>query len=464
MKKLILCLILTFVSTGASADIIKLKSGRVIQGNIAQITDIYVRLEYEYGQIEREFLIENIADIEQEMDSRISRLAVMNIKLRSERISNSRIKKAAMDMAAFLVENAVKSSELKSLDKVPDEVKTAVIAQANILIEEAVKGTKIQSVKKAAEEKAVDVIEEAVKSTNVQPFKEMPSSVKTAAEEKATVVLEEAVKSVKLGEASSGIKTAANDLAVSLVENALNAESLAEASSSLKSAAQKIASVLIAEAVKNAEIQADKRSALELKRAKEGGAIASSNVPESVIYVLSLKDQILLGSIILLLGLLLLEKIKQRKREGFVIHAKETEKESEETQPVEIKKVEPEKYETVELDWSEKDRRKHDRIEGIFPILISLPLKKLKPVYGEIQNLSLGGSYVICNERRLLKPGKICKFKIALKKDDAKCNVEGRAIVVRTILKRALGLRFFDIDRAGLLNLKQCFESITQPV
>ena len=79
MKKIILLLLLIFTCQPALADLILLKDGRIIEGKVIQVRSSYIRIQSDYDQPFREFLIENIANIEKSTTDEVSQLAIRNI-------------------------------------------------------------------------------------------------------------------------------------------------------------------------------------------------------------------------------------------------------------------------------------------------------------------------------------------------------------------------------------------------
>jgi len=205
MKKILFTIILVLVCQAAYADLILLKNGTVVEGKIIQVRGIFVRILDNYDSPFKEFLIEDIINIEQSSPDEVSQLTIRNIHQRAiNRASSRRIQEAVDKRATELLEEAIQSSEVTSLDKASDKVKKGAQKKASAIIEEAILSVETPLLseisaesKIIAEEKAGSVIEQAVKIVEVFPLQKAPDGVQIAAKKAASVLIGEAVMDAK---------------------------------------------------------------------------------------------------------------------------------------------------------------------------------------------------------------------------------------------------------------------------
>lgn len=403
MKKTFLFFTFFLICQTAQADIILLKNGETVEGKVTQVRGIFIRVQPDYGRPFREFLIENVAHIEQTNPDEVSHLAIRNIHQRAiNKARDQSFQDAANKTAAALIERAIQNSENLPLNGISDKVKAVAEERASALIGEAVKrveppelidsSTEIKSI---AQEKASGVIEQAVKDVEVLPLQEAPEGVQTAAKKAATVLIKGAVIDAEtqtqrqLGSRGNSIVT------WPVTINFSNWESLF---SGLK---------------------------------------------------LTVKDVIIGGLLILVLFLFFRENVKdsgsglETKKDGaFASTLKELDKELEEFD----KELTQKKPSQQEAAWREK--RKYTRVKREFPI--SLVLDKVKSISAVVKNVSLGGAYAICDDIELLKLGDRCQFNSSFVDKNLKFGINGKAEVVRIRSNRGLGLKFSDLDENSL--------------
>ena len=423
MKKFLLFCIITLTCQAAQADVILLKDGRVIEGKIIQVRSSFVRIQSEYKAPFREFLIENIANIEQSSPDETSQLAVRNIHQRSINNSyNKKVQDAVNKRANSLIEDAIQSSESFSLQSASDEVKAAVQKKASTLIEEAVNSVDTpllenapQKVKEIAKKKAGGLIEEAVKDVEVSPLRDAPEGIQIAAKRAATILIEGAVKDVR-GQGRDmpinveGVPISAENAATMLVKEIVRDVKSLNLSQPLTPPGAKL--------IEPVEVH------------------VSDPQPASSVLVLTAKDQIIGGLLILLLYALLWIKIGDRRKasgitaEGIIAALLEKEQ-----------------------TWTE--RRKYRRVKRKFPILLNLD--NILPIFAKVKNISLGGAYAVCDDAKLLRLGDQCQFSLTSPKNriDPDFKVNCKARVVRIRPDHSLGLKFFDLDQSSFNGLQR---------
>lgn len=387
----------------AQADIILLKNGQIVEGKVTQVRGIFIRVQTEYGQPFREFLIENVAHIEQTDPDEVSHLAIRNIHQRAiNRIQDQQLQEAANKRAAALIEEAIQKSEASSLNGAPARVKAVV------------------------QEKASAIIGEAVKKVDTPELINVSTEIKSIAQEKATGVIEQAVKEVEvlpLQRAPEGVQKAAKKAASTLIEGA------------------------VTDVETQTQLQAQKRSGL----ISSWVSMINFENWRSVIsnFDLTIKDGIIAGLLVLMLLILLREKernridlVGTRKEAALASTLKELDEELEQydrdlTQRKSGRPVE---------SWTEK--RKFTRVKRELPI--SLILDKVKPISAMVKNISLGGAFAICNDIKLLKLGDHVEFRCDLEDMNAHFGINGKAEVVRIKSNRGLGLKFVDLDENSI--------------
>jgi len=205
MKKILFAFILLFNCQFASADLILLKNGEIIEAEIIQVRDIFIRIVGNYDSPFREFLIEDIINIEQSSPNEISQLAIRNIHQRAlNRANTGKIQEAVDKKASEMLHEAIQSSEVITYEKASDEVRSVAQEKASVIIGEAVINAKTPrldevsaDVKTVAEEKASSVIEQAVKILEVFPLQSAPDGVQIAAKQAAAVLVGEAVEDAR---------------------------------------------------------------------------------------------------------------------------------------------------------------------------------------------------------------------------------------------------------------------------
>ena len=83
MKKTFLLGVFLLMGQFAHADIILLKSGEIIEGKVIQVRGLFIRVDSQNKTPFKEFLIENVANIEITSPDQVSQLAVRNIHNRA---------------------------------------------------------------------------------------------------------------------------------------------------------------------------------------------------------------------------------------------------------------------------------------------------------------------------------------------------------------------------------------------
>ena len=400
MKKILPFFLILFSCLTADADTILLKNGEIIEGKVTHVRGIFIRVEpYDQSPF-REFLIENVAHIEQSEASEASVMAIENIHRRAIiKARERRLQEAAQQRADALIEEAIQNSGYVTLNTASEQVKAVAQQRASALIEEAVKTAEAPRLESASNE------------------------TKTIAKEKAGGVIEQAVRDVEV-------------------------LPLQRAPENIRIAAAKAASRMIEGAVIDAESQSASR--------KAGGLFPFftqlANWSEWISFPeLTTKDYVIAGLIALLLALLLREKVRGRtKPSGLPKKAS--------TINVSLKQLEKEMAEfekatsgSQKKAWSEK--RKYPRVDIDLPV--SLILDKVKPISAMVKNISLGGVYALCNDLKLLRLGDQCQFKIGPDANDPHFMVYGEAKVVRIRSSRGLGLRFTELDQNSINHLSK---------
>src|SRR3990167_5015847 len=105
MKRIFLLFIYLLICSSARADVVLLKNGEIIEGKITQVRGIFIRVEPQYGMPFREFLIENVINIENASSDEISQLAVRNIHQRAlNNAQDHKFENAIVQRATELIE------------------------------------------------------------------------------------------------------------------------------------------------------------------------------------------------------------------------------------------------------------------------------------------------------------------------------------------------------------------------
>ncbi|MCK4882620.1 MAG: PilZ domain-containing protein [Candidatus Omnitrophica bacterium] len=397
MKRTFLFFAFFLICRAAQADVILLKNGQVFEGKVTPVRNIFIRVQPDYGKPFREFLIENVAYIEQTNPNEVSHQAIKNIhqnvinKFRGQDLQEEVNKKAAV-----LVEDAIQNSEALSLNGASDEVKAIAQEKASALIGEAVRRAETpeligasMEIKNLAEEKDSGVIEPAVKDVEILPLQNAPEGVQIAAKKAATTFIEGAVIDVETQIQSQLPSEKGLVFTWPVMINFSNWENLSS----------------------------------NLQWAREDGIIG--------------------GLLILVLLMLLREKSRKRKK---VLKA-----EKKTVLALTLKELDKELADfdeelTKKKHWAEK--RKYTRAKREFPI--SLILDKVKPISAIVKDISLGGAYAICNDIKLFKLGTRCEFKSKLIDAGLDFGIKGMAEVVWIRSTRGLGLKFFQLDEDSL--------------
>lgn len=456
MKRTILLLILVFVCRPAQADTILLKDGRVIEGKIIQVRSSYIRIQSDYHQPFREFLVENIANVIPSSSDATSQAAVQNIHQRSvNEALHARVQEAAQKRADELIEEAIQNSELLSLGGTSDEVKAAVREKVSALIGEAVKDNDILSladapedVKVVAQEKANVLIGEAVKNAEPLPLDQAPNHVRMMARQKAGGLIEQAVKTVE----------------VSPFDQAPEGAQLA---------AKQAASILIKEAFLNEEVKKSRYwSSPDAPEIQLRKTVPPENKSLFSLMVFIMKDPVSGGLVAFLFLLILILLVRSRKAALAVRKEEEFEpvleqaavQQSPQAVNASAASGEPLKEATVAMaqeaahidahaEAGLTEKRSHPRIQWDIPV--NLYLDNIKPVTAVIKNLSLGGAYAVCNDFMLFKRGDRCRFNLSLSDKDARLAINSDVEVVRLKPNRGLGLKFIDLKGNSLNYLRQ---------
>lgn len=404
MKRIFLLFAVFLTCQVAYADVVFLKNGEIIEGKITQVRGIFIRVQPEYGRPFREFLIENVAHIEQTDPDEISHLAVRNIHQRAlNKARDQSLREVVDQRAVALIEQAMQNSKALSLDGASDQVKAVAREKASVLIGEAVKRAETPGlidasteIKSIAQLKASGVIEQAVKDVETLPLRNAPEGVQKAAKKAATTLIEGAVV--------------------------------------------------------DAETQTRRRSSGTKHFTPALSAILDGSRWKDFFTGLELtaKDGMIGGLLVLMLLVLLREKARKRekiqaakKHEALASRLKELDSELEAFDKVTTRKKSPR---VEEESWMEK--RKYTRVKREFPV--SLILDKVKPISAVVKNISLGGAYCLCHDVSLLKLGDRCGFKSSFLDTDVNFGVNGTAEVVRIRPDRGLGLKFSDLNEESL--------------
>jgi len=139
MKKAFSLLILLLICEPVWADIILLKNGEKVEGKIKEVRGIFLRVESDYKQPFREFLMENVASIEITKANVVNQYAIQSLHNRTiGKVREMKLQEVIDRKASTLIEEAIQKAEGLTLDKISDEGKIAAAQKANILIEEAV--------------------------------------------------------------------------------------------------------------------------------------------------------------------------------------------------------------------------------------------------------------------------------------------------------------------------------------
>ncbi|MBN1870447.1 MAG: PilZ domain-containing protein [Candidatus Omnitrophica bacterium] len=406
MKKTFLVFILLLACRMAHADIILLKNGQVIEGKVTQVRGIFIRVQPDYKSPFREFLIENVAHIEQTNPDEVSHLAVRRIHERAiQHAREQRFQDMVNERAVALIEEAIlDSEELTSLKGATDKVKAVAQEKASVIIGEAVKSIQTPQlidtsteIKSIAQEKASGVIQQAVKDVEVQPLQNAPEDVQIAVKKAATTL----------------IKGAVNDVET-------------------QSKIQREASV--------------KTDPVVTKPRRINGLTWMNPADASSF---SKKDGVIAGCLILMLLLLLREKM--RKRKGIVEATEDTKlastlKEIDRELEDMGKGAAQDNLSELKEKWIEKRKSTRTRME----LPVSLILEKFRPISATIKDISLGGAFCLCNDVKLLRLGDQCQFKCRFVDMNSGLSIKGTAEVVRIQPNRGLGLKFHELDERSM--------------
>ena len=454
MKRTLL-LFLLLVCRPALADTILLKDGRVIEGKITQVRSSYIRIQSDYHQPFREFLVENVANVIPSSPDEASQAAVQNIHQRSvNEAAHVRLQEAAQKRADVLIEEAIQNSELLSLGGTSEEVRAVVREKVSALIGEAVKDNDILSladapedVKVVAQEKANVLIGEAVKSAEPPHLDQAPNHVRLIAQQKAGGLIEQAVKTVE----------------ISPFDKAPEGAQLA---------AKKAASILIKEAFLDEEVKKSRfwsspdAPVIQLRK-----TASPENKSLFSLMAFIMKDPLSGGLLAFLFVLILILMVRGRKMALAV-------RKEEEFEPVLEQAVVQQSPQAVNSDAAAgqsptvvaaaqeattptdaqaeaglAEKRSHPRVQWDIPV--HLYLDNIKPVTAVIKNLSLGGAYAVCNDFALFKRGDRCRFNLNLSDKDARLAINSDVEVVRLKPNRGLGLKFIDLKGNSLNYLRQ---------
>lgn len=212
MKKIFLTIVMLSICQVVQADLILLKNGKVFEGKIVQIRGIFVRILDNYGSPFKEFLIEDIVNIEQSSPDEVSQLTIRNIHQRAiNRAQSGKIQEAVDKRATELLEAAIITSPVTSLKEASDEVRGFAREKASAIIGEAVRIAETPRLdqisletKSIAEEKAGILIEEAVRIVKVSPLKNAPDVVQVAAYQVADALVSEAAIDARMQRSANG--------------------------------------------------------------------------------------------------------------------------------------------------------------------------------------------------------------------------------------------------------------------
>ena len=203
---LLVLILLVQLAHTASAEMIYLKSGEVIRGKIIRITPVFVRIEKRIEDTRREFLVEDIEKITHDptVEDQISGLAIQNLNLKANSLTQKELRDAAMDKAVQLIQDALKNLEMGALKAGTSNVNSVVQEKAAALIAETIKQANVErldqapdAIKSVALEVANTLIEEAMKNTQVQQIDKLSQNVQVSAQEQISAIVEEAVKNAE---------------------------------------------------------------------------------------------------------------------------------------------------------------------------------------------------------------------------------------------------------------------------
>ena len=153
MKRMFLFFAFFLICRAAQADVIFLKNGEVVEGKVTPVRDIFIRVQPDYGRPFREFLIENVAHIEQTNSNEVSHTAIKNIHQNViNKFRGQDLQKEADKKAAALVEDAIRNSEALSLNGASDEIKNLDEEKASRVIEQAVVNVETQTQRQSSSE------------------------------------------------------------------------------------------------------------------------------------------------------------------------------------------------------------------------------------------------------------------------------------------------------------------------
>jgi len=404
---LVLIVIALFVCHNASADVILLKNGKLVEGRITHVRGIFIRVDPGYDRPFREFLIENIANIEEVSANEISLLAVRNIHQRAINASKNRlIEESATKRAAEIIGEAILNTEINFLGDASAEVQAVAQQKASTLISEAVKSVRTPrlnetpaEVRAIAKEKAGNLIEQAVKVVEEQPLRKAPISVQIAAKKAATVLIEEAAVDPQ-------------------VRRQVNPSTY---SSGLFSY---IARELFL---------------MKLRYLNIG---------------IPIRDQVFGGLILLMIAFLFIEKQKNKKRfmemaqRQVPITPAQVPGKSEQA----VVSEEEESQEEEEESWYEK--RDSPRVDCDFPLSLIFNKMSLIPVV--VKNISMSGAFAICKDIDLLRRlGDQCQFQFGFTSDESQVPLIGKAEVVRIKSDREIGIKFSELSEESLNSLHE---------
>jgi hypothetical protein len=155
------------------------------------------------------------------------------------------------------------------------------------------------------------------------------------------------------------------------------------------------------------------------------------------------RDHMIGVLLILLLGILLREKINNRRKSEMISSSLEDlERE------LEIFEQETSKRKRKRPRF---EKRKCPRVDTDLPI--SLVLDKVIPIAAIVRNISLSGAYALCNDLKLLSLGDQCQFALGPNMNDPSFSVHGKAKVVRIRSGHGVGLQFSGLDQKSLRSL-----------
>lgn len=201
--RLLIIISILLIAPKADAELIYLRNGKIVRGNIVKITPIYIRLSNITKEGRKEYLTTEILRMEQDktQDAQISEQALKNIQLQNENKVNRRLKKAAMKKATEIITDTMTDFNIETLENTPESVRIAAMEIANQLVIEA------------------------LASVNKEQFTNFGPEIKAKSEAQAREILTNIAHTIKQNEESAPIRTKVEHIDPSeLIEDESEAE------------------------------------------------------------------------------------------------------------------------------------------------------------------------------------------------------------------------------------------------